>query len=322
MKKIIKGWSFFDTHLNSSKIIDLDDNMSKLFLGDSMKMLKRVPSNHVQMVITSPPYCMKKEYEDSKDNIESFKENHKKFLPEVIRVLKKGGSLCWQVGYHVNQSEIMPLDYYVYSIIEEINLGLPTDEKIKLRNRIIWTFGHGLHSTKRLSGRHETILWFTKGDDYVFNLNEIRVPQKYPGKTHHKGKNKGDFSGNPMGKNPSDNWFDANDIWDIPNVKSKHPEKTEHPCQFPSAIPIRLIKAFTNEGDIVMDPFVGSGTTAVSAIITKRLFLGGEFEKMYYEIAKNRISDAVEGVYNIRPDVPVKQPNGNEKVALKPSHFI
>ena len=125
-----------------------------------------------------------------------------------------------------------------------------------MRNRIIWTFGHGLNSVRRFSGRHETILWSTKGDSLEFNLDEVRVPQKYAGKRAYKGPHKGELSGNPLGKNPSD-------VWEIPNVKAKHIEKTEHPCQFPVAIPQRLIKALTHENALILDPFMGSGTTCL-----------------------------------------------------------
>ena len=110
----------------------------------------------------------------------------------------------------------------------------------------------GLHCKKRLSGRYETILWFTKSDDYTFNLDPIRVPQKYPNKKYFKGKNKGKLSCNPLGKNPSD-------VWEIPNVKHNHVEKTEHPCQFPVELVDRLVLSLTNEGDVVFDPFLDLG---------------------------------------------------------------
>ena len=94
-----------------------------------------------------------------------------------------------------------------------------------MKNRIVWHFEHGLHLKHKFSGRYETILWFVKTDKYIFDLDKVRVPQKYPGKVGYKGKNKGKYSGNIKGKNPSD-------VWIIPNVKSFHKEKTIHPCQF------------------------------------------------------------------------------------------
>lgn len=304
------------------EILKKTNNSIKIYHGDSLELLKKLPNNSVNMIITSPPYCMGKEYEDLTDDEKSFIEKHKIILPEVIRILKKGGSLCWQIGYHVKHAEIIPLDVLVYNIIMELNGKFLKTEKMKLRNRIVWTFGHGLHSQKRLSGRHETILWFTKGDEYTFNLDDIRVPQKYPGKTHYKGEKKGKISGNPNGKNPSDVWNElVEDVWNIPNVKSNHLEKTAHPCQFPSTIPIRLVKALTNIGDTVMDPFMGSGTSAIASIITNRNFIGGELNNDYFEITKQRISDTLNGEIRLREDKPVYQPTGREKVAIKPSYF-
>lgn len=184
-----------------------------------------------------------------------------------------------------------------------------------LRNRIIWTFGHGLNSVNRFSGRHETIMWFTKGDQTVFNLDEVRVPQKYPGKRSYKGPNKGRLSGNPLGKNPSD-------VWDIPNVKANHVEKTDHPCQFPVAIPQRLIKALTARNGLVLDPFMGSGSTGVAAIVEDRRFVGAEIQKEYYDISVSRLKDAADGNVKIREDKPVVEPNKNSAVAKLPEEFV
>ena len=158
------------------------------------------------------------------------------------------------------------------------------------------------------------ILWFTKGLQTVFNLDEVRVPQKYPGKRFYKGPNKGQLSGNPMGKNPSD-------VWDIPNVKAKHIEKTAHPCQFPVAIPRRLIRALTNRNGLVLDPFMGSGTTGVAALIEGRRFVGSEIQKGYFDISVGRIKDASDGNAKIREDKPVTEPNPNAAVSKLPDEF-
>src|SRR5207302_3301864 len=153
---------------------------------------------------------------------------------------------------------------------------------LKLRNRIIWTFGHGLHCTKRFTGRHETILWFTKSDDYTYNLDPVRIPQKYPGKRKYKKNDHyGELSGNPLGKNPGD-------VWVIPNVKSNHVEKTEHPCQFPVELVERLVLAFSNEGDWVFDPFMGVGSTVVAAIRQNRRGAGSEIVPKYVRLALDR----------------------------------
>ncbi|WP_270815386.1 DNA-methyltransferase [Hungatella effluvii] len=289
-----------------------ESNRVTLYNGDCLELLKSLPNESVDLVVTSPPYCMGKAYEDPHDDIETFKKQHINIFNELYRVVKKGGSVCWQVGYHVSDKCVVPLDYIIYNIFTSMSDKL--DSPFVLRNRIIWTFGHGLNSTNRFSGRHETIMWFTKGKQTIFNLDEVRVPQKYPGKRSYKGPNKGQLSGNPLGKNPSD-------IWDIPNVKAKHIEKTDHPCQFPVAIPQRLIKALTTPNGLVLDPFMGSGTTGVAAIVENRRFVGAEIQKEYYNISVNRLNEAVNGNAKIREDKPVAKPNKNSAVAKLPEEF-
>ena len=188
-------------------------------------------------------------------------------IDELVRILRNEGSICWQVGNFVEDSEVFPLDIFYYGIFKK--------KRLKLRNRIVWHFGHGLHASKRFSGRYETVLWFTKSDDYVFNLDNVRVPAKYPGKRHFKGENKGKPSGNPLGKNPSDIWEFAaqeweNELWDIPNVKANHPEKTIHPCQFPIELVERCVLALTNENDWVLDPYCGVGSALIAGLIQQK----------------------------------------------------
>lgn len=289
-----------------------ESNQITLHCGDCIDLLKALPNNSVDLVITSPPYCIGKAYEDPHNDIEFFKAQHNSMFKELYRVTKIGGSLCWQVGYHISEKCVVPLDCIIYDIFTT------NSEKLQypfiLRNRIIWTFGHGLNSNNRFSGRHETILWFTKGQQSIFNLDEVRVPQKYPGKRYYKGPKKGQLSGNPLGKNPSD-------VWDIPNVKAMHVEKTDHPCQFPVALPQRLIKALTNPEDLVLDPFMGSGTTGVAAIIEGRRFVGAELVKEYFDISIARIKDATSGNALVREDKPVLEPNQNTAVAKLPEEF-
>lgn len=283
-----------------------------LINNDCNIALQEIGDESVDLIVTSPPYCMRKAYESPEDDINTFKKCHEEIFGSVYRVLKPGGSICWQVGYHVSEACVMPLDFIVYDVFTKLSKRrkLP----LILRNRIVWTFGHGLNSEHRFSGRHETILWFTKGPLNIFNLNEVRVPQKYPGKRAYKGVNKGKLTGNPLGKNPSD-------VWDIPNVKANHVEKTEHPCQFPVAIPARLVRALTLRGAVVLDPFMGSGSTGVAAVLEDRSFIGIEKNTGYFKIAQKRLSDAEEGFARIRPDVPVKPVDKNMSVAKLPKEF-
>ena len=264
------------------------------FNGDVNDLLVEIPNEFVQLVVTSPPYNLGKEYEEKTD-IDIYLKQQEKIITQCVRVLKSTGSICWQVGNYVGNGEIIPLDIILFPIFS--NLGL------HLRNRIVWHYGHGLHATKRFSGRYEVILWFTKTDQFVFNLDSVRVPQKYPQKKHFKGPKKGQLSGNPLGKNPSD-------VWDIPNVKSNHVEKTTHPCQFPIELIERLVLSMTNENDWVFDPFMGVASTAVASLLHRRKVIGAEIVEDYVNIGWERIRLAEEGNLRIRPmNRPVYNPD-------------
>jgi adenine-specific DNA-methyltransferase len=287
--------------------------------GDALDLLRTMPEETVQLVITSPPYNIGKIYENP-TSLEEYLEKQLPIVDELIRVLKPGGSLCWQVGNYVNKGEIVPLDIPYYNIFKRRGL--------KLRNRMVWTFGHGLHASKRFSGRYETILWFTKSDDYTFNLDPVRVPSKYPGKRNWKGENKGQPSGNPLGKNPSDIWtFVAQDwekeIWDIPNVKANHPEKTNHPCQYPVELVQRCILALTDKDDVVLDPFGGIGSSLLAAESCDRRGVMADLFAEYCELAADRITQYRDGTLKIRPiGKPVHVPTGKEKVSQVPDEWL
>jgi adenine-specific DNA-methyltransferase len=285
------------------KYLDVSAN---LWLGDSLAFLKAIPSESVDLVVSSPPYCVGKEY-DKYSTLEGFETEILRVTDELIRVLKDGGNLCWQVGFFVSQGSVFPLDASIINMYR-------SQSALKLRNRIVWTFGHGVHASKRFSGRHETVLWYSKGNHINFDLDPVRVPQKYPGKRYYKGPKKGEFSGNPLGKNPGD-------VWEIPNVKAKHVEKTAHPCQFPVALSNRLISSLSPESGLVIDPFLGSGTTAFSALQLNRNFKGSEISKTYIEIATKRLQSLTEGNALFRQDKPVRVPDPTEAVSKRPEHF-
>lgn len=255
-----------------------------LTCADNLDYMARFPDESVQLVVTSPPYNIGKSYE-KRTSLERYLAEQDRVIAEAVRLLAPGGSICWQVGNHIDSGEVFPLDILLYPLF--IRHGL------KLRNRIIWHFGHGLHCTKRLSGRHETILWFTKGEPYTFNLDPIRVPSKYPGKKHFKGPNAGKLSGNPLGKNPSD-------VWDIPNVKSNHVEKTEHPCQFPVELVERLVLALTDPGESVLDPYVGVGSAVIAAEKHGRLGFGCDISERYISIGIERLAALRDGTLRTR----------------------
>jgi adenine-specific DNA-methyltransferase len=255
--------------------------------------MRPMKSGSMKLIVTSPPYNIGKSYE-RRTSLKEYVQQQKKVISECVRLLHQNGSLCWQVGNHVDDGEITPLDIVLYPIFKQLGL--------KLRNRIVWHFEHGLHCKNRLSGRYETILWFTKGDDYTFNLDTIRVPSKYPGKRHFKGPRRGELSCNPLGKNPGD-------VWIFPNVKSNHVEKTEHPCQFPVELVERLVLALTDVGDRVLDPYVGVGSSVIAAVKHGREGFGCDTQERYIEIAHERLDLLAAGLLRTRPmGLPVYDP--------------
>jgi len=302
----------------------LFDNLSpsikhQIINDDCLSVLKNLEDNKFDLIITSPPYNVGKSYE-IKTSIENYLETQEEIIDELVRTLSDKGNLCWQVGNYVDKGEVFPLDIFYYQIFKK--------HGFKLRNRIIWHFGHGLHASNRFSGRYETILWFSKSDDYIFNLDNVRVPAKYPGKRHFKGPKKGQLSGNPLGKNPSDIWQIIEqdwekEMWDIPNVKSNHPEKTEHPCQFPIELVERCVLALTNENSWVLDPFAGVGSTVIGAIKNQRNAIGIEKEKNYCVTANKRIEDFKSGKLKIRPlNKPIHKPTGKDKISQVPKEWL
>lgn len=262
---------------------------------DNIEYMRSLSKESMHLIVTSPPYNIGKEYE-KRTSREVYIEEQAATIAEAVRLLHPRGSICWQVGNHIDDGEVFPLDIILYDLFK--NHGL------KLRNRIIWSFGHGLHCQKRFSGRHEAILWFTKDDDYTFNLDPVRVPSKYPNKKHFKGPNRGKISSNPLGKNPSD-------LWEIPNVKANHVEKTGHPCQFPVALIERLVLALTEPGDNVLDPYLGVGSSAIAALKHGRHAYGCDIMQEYVNIAIDRVDQLFSGTLRTRPmNKPIYDPTG------------
>ena len=241
--------------------------------NDALEFTKSLADEQMRLIVTSPPYNLGKSYE-SKTSLDTYLEDQQHVIAECVRVLHPQGSICWQVGNYVDRGEIVPLDSILYPVFKALGL--------KLRNRIVWHFGHGLHSSRRLSGRYETINWWTKSDSYMWNLDPIRVPSKYPNKRHFKGPNIGKLSGNPQGKN-------------------NHPEKTAHPCQFPVELVERLVLSMTNPGDAVFDPYMGVGSSVIAALMHGRVGYGCDNMQEYVDIAADRIRMWQQGTLRTRP---------------------
>jgi adenine-specific DNA-methyltransferase len=288
--------------LRVEEFFDEQNNLT-LYCGDCLDLLRAMPADSADLVVTSPPYNVGKEYEERID-LGVYLQQQAAVVAECVRALRPTGSMCWQVGNYVEKGAIVPIDAVLYPVFAAAGL--------KMRNRIVWRFEHGLHCSRRFSGRYEVIMWFTKTDDYFFDLDPVRIPQKYPGKRYFKGPRAGQFSCNPRGKNPGD-------VWDIPNVKCNHVEKTCHPCQFPVELVERLVLSMTRPGDLVVDPFMGAGTTAVAAIRHGRRAAGAEIVARYCEIALERVRLEHQGRLRTRPmNKPIYVPTGKEKVAQNP----
>lgn len=309
---------------NKVKLINPKGNFNRelppsnlMWHGDVELFLDSLPESPIfDLVFTSPPYNIGKPYEEKK-KLEDYLAWQKRIIEKIAVRLKSTGSICWQVGNFIEKrkggksSTLLPLDIVFHKVFQDLQL--------QLRNRVIWHFGHGLHCAYRFSGRYEVVLWYTKSDEYIFNLDNVRIEPKYPGKKHFKGPNVGKYSCNPKGKNPEDIWNITDNVLDIPNVKSKHVEKTVHPCQFPVALVERFVLALTNPGGLVFDPFAGVSSSGVAALINGRRFWGCEIEKEYIEISFDRLGSAMNGTAKYRPFNKSIYDHTKSKLSKKPT---
>ena len=300
------------SHPPANATVDLGKVSARIVEASAVSFLHSLPAASVDLLVTSPPYFIGKEY-DSSTSPTDFETALAQLVPSIERVLKPNANLCLQVGNHVHSDFLIPLDFVVMKVMQ-------LHKTFQLRNRIIWTFSHGVHARRRFSGRHGTILWYSRGENYFFDLDAVRIPQKHPEKRHYKGPQKGEYSGNPLGKNPGDFWELGSD-WAIPNVKANHVEKTSHPCQFPIALVRRLILSLCPEGGTVLDSFVGSGSSAVAALMENRNFLGCDLAANYVSIAENRLRALAKGNLKFRLDSPVRSPPRSTAVTTAPRHF-
>tara|TARA_R110002072_G_C7927600_1_gene531447 strand:+ start:250 stop:1002 length:753 start_codon:yes stop_codon:yes gene_type:complete len=235
--------------------------------------MPRLPTEAVSAVITSPPYNIGKEYE-SFDSLSGYIEWSREWLSAIPRILDQTGSFWLNIGYTKVEARghAVPLPYLLWDKVD-----------LFFNQEIVWNYGAGVAARKYLSPRNEKILWYVKDpNNYNFFLDRIRDPNvKYPNQ-----KKNGKLRCNPLGKNPSD-------VWQLPKVTSgkgrASPERTSHPAQFPVSLIERIMLASTNEGDIVLDPFMGSGTTAEVAMRLNRKFIGFEISEAYMDIARKRL---------------------------------
>jgi adenine-specific DNA-methyltransferase len=244
-----------------------------IYNRDCVAALKLLPAGLVDLTVTSPPYNIGKEYETNMA-LTDYIAWCKQWLVEVARVSHSSGSFWLNLGYVPvpDKGKAVPLPYMLWNICPMF-----------LVQEVVWHYGAGVAARNSLSPRNEKFLWYVNDqNDYTFNLDAIRDPNvKYPNQ-----KKGGVLRCNPLGKNPSD-------VWIVPKVTSGQgrasSERTAHPAQFPVAVIERIIKGCSNESELILDPFLGSGTTAEVASRTSRYCIGFEIDTSYCAIAKRRL---------------------------------
>ena len=258
---------------------DYENEFGLIYNQDCQKKKKKLMNSGVELdiTITSPPYNIGKEYEKIMP-LNEYIEWLVDICDNIYKLTKKDGSFLLNVGYLSveGKGKAVPINYLLW-------------EKIKffLQQEIVWNYGAGVAGKKFLSPRNEKVLWYIKdSENYTFNLDDIRDPDvKYPNQ-----KKNGKLRCNTLGKNPSD-------VWQIAKVTSgtdrSSDERTNHPAQFPEDLIVRMVKGFSNENDLILDPFIGSGTTARTAMLNNRLFLGFEINKNYIEIIGERLNQTL-----------------------------
>jgi len=249
-----------------------------LYNLDCLDAMRCINSNFVDLTITSPPYNIGKEYEHLLP-LEEYLGWCQLWINEIYRITNDIGALWLNLGYLEipNKANAIPIPYLLWD-----------RTPFYLIQEVVWNYAAGLHTKRMFCPRNEKFLWYAKSPEkYTFNLDEVRDKDvKYPNQ-----KKNGKLKCNPLGKNPSD-------VWQFPKVTSgqhrSSKERTPHPAQFPLAVIDRIIKAASNSNDIVLDPFMGSGTTAVAALLNGRRVLGFEISEKYCDIAKQRIESCLE----------------------------
>lgn len=262
--------------------------------SDVLDFLDNLPDNSINCYFSSPPYNVGKSYGGGVSaDIMRHTFYHgwlMQIISEMARTVKPGGVVALNVGKTVDMNgRLMPISHLIYQDL--IQSGL------QFENEVVWTVPHGLTPKDKLAARHESILIFSKGGASTFNANAARIPQKQPGKRAYKGPNRGELSGHPFGAHPTDVWSD------ITTVRNNHPDRKhgDHPAQFPVALPKRAIMLYTNPGDLVCDPFSGSGSTHVACVETHRNFIGCDL--FYGELRAKRLEHATADSVCVLPGV-------------------
>lgn len=255
---------------------DFSSDGVAIYHANSLEALSQVPAGSIDLTVTSPPYNIGKEYEVNLA-LDKYLDWSKRWMHGVHEATAAEGAMWLNLGYIEvpGEGRAVPLPYLLWNA-----------SPFYLLQEVVWNYGAGVSMRKTFSARNEKFLWYVKSrESYVFNLDAVRDPDvKYPNQ-----KKNGKLRCNPLGKNPGD-------VWSIPKVTSgtnrSSKERTPHPAQFPEAVIERVILASSNEGDVVLDPFMGSGTTAVVAQRLGRKCVGFELREDYVELSARRVTSS------------------------------
>lgn len=244
------------------------ENRLQIILGDSIQEMKKINKNSIDLIIADPPYNLGKNYGNNSDSkeFEEYMEFSKDWIEEACRILKEDGTIYIFMG--------MKFISYLYKILEK-------DMKMIFNSWITWYYTQGIGKTKGFSPRHDDILMFNKTDIFKFNLDNIRVPQKYYRKRN-----------NMRGANPGN-------VWEFSHIHYCQGNRQAHPTQKPEGLIERMVLASTNEGDTVLDPFSGSGTTLRVCQQLNRKAIGIELNPDYIEMTKERLNEEFNGFDSI-----------------------
>jgi adenine-specific DNA-methyltransferase len=247
---------------------------------DCLPAMRRLPDEIVDLTVTSPPYNIGKEYENDLP-LANYLDWCGEWIQQVHRLTRSDGAFWLNLGYlsMPERAKAIPIPYLLWDRIPFF-----------LIQEIVWHYGAGVAGRRFFSPRNEKFLWYVKSQhSYTFNLDDVRDPDvKYPNQ-----KKNGKIKVNKIGKNPSD-------VWSFPKVTSgsqrASKERTSHPAQFPMAVVERIVKASTNPDALLLDPFMGSGTSAVVALSQGRQVLGFEIREDYCDLAARRLEAFHAGV--------------------------
>ena len=252
-------------------------DLNNIILGDAEEKLKLIDEESIDLVVTSPPYDNLRKYNGIGDSW-----NHDKFKAianELKRVLKRGGVIVWNVNDKTENGSETGTSFRQALYFMDIGLNL--------NDTMIWEKSNPLPQVKqpRYNQVFEYMFVFSKGSPKTFN--PIMVPCKCAGQNYDSTcKNMGGENGRTEKHFKINNEKVDSNIWNMAVAQNK----TIHPATFPMELAVRHIKSWSNEGDSILDPFLGSGTTALAAIDLNRKFIGIEMNEEYYDLAKSRIS--------------------------------